>query len=406
MSRGRALTPGQLGSISTRRIGKSWRASARYRPNNGDPTIRLSRDGDTEALAVRALKQAAGRGASIQASTVGELVEIWVRRHTGITQSTRERYQRNIERCLLPVIGEVRCDEVSAGIVQEALDTLALEGLPGVRPSVENARLTRTILSMALRFGATRGVVETNYTRDTTIAKIGTGRHRPQAPSEAQVDRLIEVLKIDLGSQRHGIKSPSAYLAAQIMRGTGARVSEVCALTWGDVDWQRKEITFRGGIVFEGKDLSDPEPDPNEVDYPHIKVREHLKNKDPRRTVKLPPWLYNLLVQYGGPRAVKSKPIIEARRGTSEKPASNANRWMAPNNLRRSWRRAYARVAPEVDLKDRVAPHDLRRYVGTKIARALGSDAAASQLGDTPLIAQKHYVEPDYRGPIGAATIL
>lgn len=367
-----------MGKISTTRLSNGrWRASVKFRPVSGEPTKRIIKTGRTEALATQAVKRAAGLGSGVSATNVGELADEWLADHQGTSTLTTERYQRNISRCLKPSIGSVSLADVDTHLVQSAIDKVTLKGIGEAKASEESGRLMRTILSMSLSWAATRGAVERNFARDTSVPKTETEarRKRPKAPARSKVDLLCTVLGDDLGDSRSGPKSSAPLLAAQIMRATGCRISEVCAVPWGNIDWEERTITFDSAVVIEGGE---------------VVVRPHLKNYDPVRINHVPDWLYDTLKE----ARQEDGPIVSARGGG----------YIRPNNLRRTWRRAYNRA--QIPPQDRVRPHDLRRYVGTTVARSLGADAAGKQLGDTLRVVELHYLQPDYTGPKEAAELL
>lgn len=201
-------------------------------------------------------------------------------------------------------------------------------------------------------------------------------RRRPWAPGGDVVARLGQLLEEDLQSARNGPKTPEALLAFEIMRGTGARIGEVCTLDWErDVDLEGCAITFRDTVTSQSGPLT---------------MKGALKNDDPYRISLIPPSLARLLKEYEQP----SGPVLQSRHGTQ----------IPPGNIRRSWRRVQENTG--IPKEQWLTPHDLRRSVGTIMTNELGIDAAAEQLGDTRSVVERSYAMPTYTGPKEARRLL
>lgn len=270
----------------------------------------------------------------------------------------------------MPALGDVRIEDLSTPIVNDAIRAIYADH------SLFAAKHSRTLLRMACKWGTLMTLIERDFTAEVPLPKQRSSRTRAWAPSDEHIERLCRLLKEDYEQpDRYGPRSPSAWLAAELMRTTGARIGEVCAARWEDVDWETGTITYADTVVYEeGKN----------------QLRGHLKNSDPFRISYLPLPMLHLLRQH----RQDCGPIVAARGGAV----------MQTRNLRRAWRRVYD--AAGVPDYERVRPHDLRRAVGTKLTEQLGIDAASAQLGDTRDITEKHYVMPGYRGPEAAREVL
>lgn len=369
--RGERLRPGEHGTITTKKIraGK-WVASGYYMTMAGERK-RVRATAYSEAAASRALLSKIAPTAVAGIHTTEDLITEWLKRHDGISKSTRESYQGSIDRYIIPAIGRVRIEDLSTPVIDEAIRNIYVDH------SKYAAKRSRTLLRMACKWAARVCLIERDYTHEVPVpGKRGSNRIRPWAPSDEQIALLCELLRADYEqANRYGPRSASAWLAAELMRTTGARIGEVCAVQWDDVDWESGTITYGDTVVFEeGKS----------------QLRGHLKNSDPYRTSFLPLPTLHLLRQHrqdGGP-------IVAARGGVP----------MQTANLRRVWRRVYD--AAGVPANERVRPHDLRRSAGTKLTAALGIDAASAQLGDTWEITERHYVMPSFVGPVEARKVL
>lgn len=369
--RGEYLAPGTRGEVRTTKIkpGK-WRAECYARDPSGK-LRRSQRTGASEADAARRLISSLSHGAASGIASVEDLLVEWLKQHDGVSPSTVERYQGAIKRYLIPAVGAIRIGDLNTPIVNDAIRSIYVDH------SRHAAERSRGILRMACKWGARMDILERDFTAEVPLPRQRSGaRRRAWAPSNEQISLLCELLRADYERPaRFGPRSPSAWIAAELMRTTGARIGEVCAVRWDDINWEEGTITYEDTIVFEEGEN---------------RLRGHLKNYDPRRTSYLPLSTLRLLRQH----RQDAGPIVAARGGGA----------MQTANLRRAWRRVYDRAG--ITEGERVRPHDLRRAVGTKLTAELGIDAASAQLGDTRGITERHYVAPDYRGPEEAREVL
>lgn len=360
--RGERLQPGQRGTINTAksRNGK-WRADCYYRDPTGTRK-RITRTGTSQAEAARKLGLALSKGPQASITTVEDLLVEWLKRHDTISQATRERYQDCLTRHLIPSVGDIRVEDLSTPLVDEALRTIYIDH------SRFAAGRARSLLRMACKWGTRNGIVERDFTAEVPIPGK-KARTRPWVPTDQQITLLLRLLREEYEQAgRSGPISPSAWIAAELMATTGGRIGEVCAARWENIDWEKGTLTYFDTVVFEdGKN----------------KMRGHLKNHDPQRTVYLPLPTLHLLRKHR-----KEEGFITSARGGVA---------MTTANMRRTWRRVYDRAGVPKD--QRIRPHDLRRSVGTKVTNALGIDAASAQLGDTRKITERHYASPTYEGP-------
>jgi integrase len=139
------------------------------------------------------------------------------------------------------------------------------------------------------------------------------------------------------------------------MLATGARIGEILALRWEDLDLaaERPTLTICGTLVFvKGKGLFRQEWTKSDAGYRMIVL--------PRFAVGM--LLARKLVAADNPHDA----IFASRRGT----------WLSPNNVRRQWRQART----ETDL-GWVIPHTFRKTVATLIDKETDTKSAAAQLG-------------------------
>ena len=332
---------------------------------------RVRATGKTKILARRALMlkiKNQTESSNTGKQTVSQLCDSWLESHKiRVTPTTHQVYESHVRLYIKPSLGKMRVADVDAVVVQTFLDHLAETG------SLSKANSARMRLRQIFSWAVRCGIIERSPAAESIPYKK---RHQrlPGATPE-QIKAAREAFQADAKSRRPGPRSGAAHLAFEIIVATGARISEVCALKWEDVDLEGRALTFVDAVILEEG---------------HFGMRGHLKNYDPKRISYFGDDLARLLDEQND----KTGFVVKNRGGGA----------MSPWNLRRTLRRVQdAAGIPEAD---QIAPHAIRRTVGTLVARSLGVEAAASQLGNSIVVAQRHYIEPEYKGPKGAPEAL
>lgn len=152
-----------------------------------------------------------------------------------------------------------------------------------------------------------------------------------------------------------------------LLLATGARIGEILALRWEDVDLAATQptVTICGTIVYvKGKGFFRQEWTKTDAGY---------------RTVILPRFAVGMLMaRQLDAVEISYDAIFVSRRGT----------WLSPQNVRRQWRQARADTGLEW-----VTPHSFRKTVASLIDKEASAKDAAAQLGhESEEITKKHYI--------------
>jgi len=144
--------------------------------------------------------------------------------------STQSSYRTNLNRYVLPWLGEVRLRDLRKGEIQAWLSALSESGLS--RQTVKNIWCA---LASVLRTAVDWGYIETNPAHGVRLPA-----RQPKAavflPTPEQVVQILQRLP-----------EPSHTLLLLLV-GTGLRVGEALGLRWEDIDLQRKTLTVRRDI--------------------------------------------------------------------------------------------------------------------------------------------------------------
>jgi integrase len=154
---------------------------------------------------------------------------------------------------------------------------------------------------------------------------------------------------------------------------TGARIGEILALRWTDLDLgaARATATFSGTLVY-------------------VKAKGHYrqpwtKTNAGYRTLTLPRFATDMLLRRQVDATGNPDAIFCSRRGT----------WLSPHNVRRQWREARKAAGLEW-----VTPHTFRKTVATLLDREADTKTAAAQLGhSSEEITSTYYIEKANQAP-------
>jgi integrase len=139
------------------------------------------------------------------------------------------------------------------------------------------------------------------------------------------------------------------------MLATGARIGEILAVRWKDVDLgaEHPTVTICGTIVYlKGKGFFRQERAKSDAGY---------------RTVVLPRFAVGMLM---------TRKLAAADNPHDAIFASRRDTWLSPHNVRRQWRQARADTGLEW-----VTPHTFHKTVATLIDKEADAKRAAAQLG-------------------------
>ena len=348
--------------------GGQWRARARYRDTDG-VTRSVEAWGKTGAAAERALvtmlkdRQAPVKSEVSPSMRLSELADLWfaeIESNGRAGRRTIDGYKDTYTRVIAPALAGVRLNEFSTGRLDRFLKYVAAD-----HPAT--ARHSKIVLTGILGLAVRHDALHSNPIRDVGPIKIATRNIR--ALSVKDVLKLRVAIRKWQDDPDHQGRPRASDLVdvLDIFLATGARIGEVLAIRWQDVDLQAKPptITISGTVVQErGRGAY---------------RQDHPKTRAGHRTVKLPPFAVQTL---------KRKYSVEQPKPGDMLFPSSTGTVRSPHNFRRQWRDARAGTPYEW-----VTPHVFRKSVATLIDREYSSKDAAAQLGHSgTAITEKHYI--------------
>lgn len=259
---------GRAGRVNVTKLAeKKFEARCRYRDWTGG-YVQVSRQGPSRTAAERNLQDAiaamsGARGKLTAEDTFERAAQLWLERYeTAVANELRspttlDLYRGQLQRIVLPVLGQLRLSECTPGEIDMFFTGLASRRTrAGDLLSAKYRRSIRDVVKQIFDRAVLHGAVPTNPT--AFVEKIEERRGRqPRALTPEERRRLFAWLngtsddpataRAQEAARRHDLPD-----LLTLMVGTGLRIGEVLGLRWRDVDLEGVPMsTADGGMVLQ-----------------------------------------------------------------------------------------------------------------------------------------------------------
>ena len=233
------------GTIHTRERAGRWVAEINFREEG--ELRRVSRSGETEAAAIRALRASLRRRAeesghgvlspSTRLSAAATVCFEQIGRQVAL--STIEGYRQRFRTLVEPRLGSQTLGSLTVPVLERAFDKMEAEGMrPGSR---QNAR---TVLGRIFDVAVRHGALPLNPVRN--VSAIRMPRKKPPRALTAE-EREKVLAAFDAVDERWPRRELG--IMGRFMLSTGVRIGEMVAVTWEDLDLSVPELRITGNVV-------------------------------------------------------------------------------------------------------------------------------------------------------------
>jgi len=265
-------------------------------------------------------------------SKIVELVDEWLQRLRAegrLEGTTINEYERVLRTLVVPELGRERIDHLTTEQVNELLAELGQQ-------SVNRQRKAKVVMGAMLDFAVAKGALQANPVRGSLSISRPPASHAALTADE--VADVHAAVRLWLAKDRPGPRSSGDMIdIIEVMLATGARIGEVLALRWRDVDLDEGTIEINATIKSESGSGT---------------YRKALSRP---RTVEMPRYTTLLL----GRRLL----LMPVNLLDAVFPTRNAT-WQQVNNVERRWRE----IRREAGL-DWITTEHFRRGVATRHLR-------------------------------------
>lgn len=157
--------------------------------------------------------------------------EMWLKnKKTAVKDSTYDKYFNSFRGMIIPYIGDVQISGLTNGLIEDYIETLSKKGYAS-----KTITDTMSILKGILSYAGLHGAV---WPANLKVIRVRSDQEKADIRvfTEEEQASLMEYLSSNQSPRNMGI---------QIALYTGLRVGELCALTWDDIDLDRKIIHVR-----------------------------------------------------------------------------------------------------------------------------------------------------------------
>ncbi|KGR82772.1 site-specific integrase [Lysinibacillus odysseyi] len=167
-----------------------------------------------------------------------DLYDAWVESYKNtVEESTLNKTLKYFEHHILPAIGDYRIEQLNVDICQKFVNRL--------HEKLVKARTVKAYASKVLDYAIKRDLIQSNPFKLVEMPKKrapkkSINRVERNFYSKEELNRLLSLMKEE--------SNRKAYVAIHVLAFTGMRIGELTALTWEDIDFDKKEMTINKSI--------------------------------------------------------------------------------------------------------------------------------------------------------------
>lgn len=203
--------------------------------------------------------------------TVAEWLNEWLEQYIrpSVRVKTYERYQCSINNHIVPYIGKIAINKLTANDIQKMMnDLLAKGGAYHQGLSARTVNTARRTLKTALDKAYHLRKISYNPAEATKACRTEKSQITVLSHEEAQ--RLLQVSKIE---------NHSAYMAILLALSTGMRLGEIFGLLWENIDFHEKKLYVKQTLVSTSHGYH-IEPSPKtKAGYRQIELPKHCMDE-------------------------------------------------------------------------------------------------------------------------------
>jgi len=205
-----------------------------------------------------------------ETTTTKEYLKDWYKVYVepNLEQTTADGYNVNIEKHIIPYIGDIPLQKLRAANIQDLYNQLKEKGNTknGGTLSGKSILYVHRVLRQALQHAVRNQVISRNPADDVKSPSVE--KYHSEIFDSKEVNTLLKI-----------VKDSEYEIPITLSAIIGLRRGEALGLKWSDVDWKNTNITIRNQLVPTSKGVIDKKP----------------KSEGSIRTIPIPPTVVALL---------------------------------------------------------------------------------------------------------------
>lgn len=217
------------------------------------------------------------QGKQTKETDFAQYAEKWLRTKSEKADNTKRNYKDVIEKQLVPSFGKTPIEEITVDDIQMFLDENA-------NYAKATVKLSMVVLKGILDLAIENRIIEVNPAKSKSLVMRSVKENKRTALSSEQMQNIVK--------EMHKL-TPQCQCIVALLMTTALRKSELCALKWSDIDFERNVVSID-----------------RQYDYRNGRKFKPPKN-DSRGEVGLPEWAKEVLLKNRN----EGTYVLECRRG-------------------------------------------------------------------------------------------
>ena len=165
--------------------------------------------------------------------TVAEWAGTWIEQYLkrAVSQRSYDRQKTIIDRHIIPALGKLALQKLSAVRINELYRDLEKSGL-----HASTVHYVHVVLGSCLKQAAKIGAIARNPVTNASPPKVNT-QSGGRALTQPELDKLLNAVSGD-----------PLFVIVALAAGTGARINELLALQWSAVTWETKSLKIDAAL--------------------------------------------------------------------------------------------------------------------------------------------------------------
>ena len=192
-----------------------------------------------------------------------ELIDLWLEqyRDSGIRDATYILIKRRIDKHIRPILADTRLDKLSTSLMRDKVT----EFKKNIKGKLQDYSVVLSRMKAILQYGVEQELLQSNPMAniktgmDKKDKSVNKAKDKVRYYDKSQITQILKALQPYLEVDNMCDAAFCTYIKLLLL--TGARTSELLALNWTDIDFNKEIMNINKTITNQGKDIGTPKSD-------------------------------------------------------------------------------------------------------------------------------------------------